>query len=37
MSKEVVDRPVSKIYDNESTGEVQIADDVVATKGFIAW
>lgn len=36
MSKEVVDRPVSKIYDNESTGEVQIADDVVATIAGLA-
>ena len=36
MSKEVVDRPVSKIYESESTGEVQIADDVVATIAGLA-
>ena len=36
MSNEVVDRPVSKIYESESTGEVQIADDVVATIAGLA-
>ena len=36
MSKEVVDRAVSKIYESESTGEVQIADDVVATIAGLA-
>ena len=36
MSREVVDRPVSKIYESESTGEVQIADDVVATIAGLA-
>ncbi|MBE5936318.1 MAG: Asp23/Gls24 family envelope stress response protein [Lachnospiraceae bacterium] len=36
MSKEVVDRPVRKIYESESTGEVQIADDVVATIAGLA-
>ena len=36
MSKEVIDRPVSKIYEKESTGEVQIADDVVATIASLA-
>ncbi len=36
MSREVVDRQVSKIYESESTGEVQIADDVVATIAGLA-
>lgn len=36
MSREVQDRPISKIYEKESTGEVQIADDVVATIAGLA-
>lgn len=31
MSKEVENRPVSKIYESSTSGVVQIADDVVAT------
>ena len=36
MSKEVVDIQISKIYESSSTGEVQIADDVVATIAGLA-
>ena len=36
MSKETMNRPVSKIYESSTLGSVQIADDVVATIAGLA-
>ena len=36
MSKETINRPVSKIYESNTDGTVQIADDVVATIAGLA-
>ena len=36
MSKETINRPVSRIYESNTNGTVQIADDVVATIAGLA-